>query len=475
MDFFQTMTQPDSAPTVRAVTESLRATLEAAPGAAFVIEPRAAHLLAVNDRGRVHYPMLGTEHGLALDGAMPAVRRLRDILRAGGPTAEPLPLLFWTAQGARSLRCHVEAVSGRGGVALLLLKEVPATSGGELQDSEHAAGPALVAGSQRSDSETLQEIARRIREGQKRHGLSAPLKEAADENPSVVMTESAALSPQLSEVQAEAQQTQTEPVADVPPETETQSELQFSDNAPSESAPPAAGYPPIDIGKLAHELKTPLSAIAAAAEIMKDARFGPVGNERYAGYVGDIYASAQHALTLIERMLHPQVDGSEASAAALQFERLDLDAIVKECISSVRPLAEAKGVDLVSHATRTPLHVTADATSLRQILLNLLTNAIKFTPARGTIRVTARGQPGGSKMLTVVDNGPGMSPVAIADAMRPVSPSERSVRAGGGLGIGLPLSRALAEANGAGFDIASAPGAGTRITLTFAGGPIIPI
>ena len=459
------MTEPDSAPTVRAVSESLRAALEAAPGAAFVIDPRSAHLLAASAAGHRYFPALGPKYGLALDGAMPAVRRLRQAMRDGQSVTGPLPLLFWTSRGARCLTCTVEAVSGLGGIPLVLLQEVPASGDApspRRPDEEVEAS--LTVNPPRSDKETLQEIARRIREGQQQHLAPA----SSPESKPLSGPDAGPEPPPEAQLEP-GPQPDAEAVREGPRPAEDHTQ-RLPVRQPSDTVPQ-----PIDVAKLAHELKTPLSAIAAAAEIMKDARFGPIANERYAGYVGDIHASARHALTLIERMLHPQNNELATSAAVLKFERLDLDALVTSCMSSVSPLAAAKGVDLSAVSSRQRLDVTADATSLRQIILNLLTNAIKFTPARGTIRVTTGRGPGGANFVTVADDGPGMSPVAIADAMRPVPPAERSARDGGGLGIGLPLSRALAEENGAGFDIDSTPGGGTRITLTFRQGRLIPI
>jgi len=119
--------------------------------------------------------------------------------------------------------------------------------------------------------------------------------------------------------------------------------------------------------------------------------------------------------------------------------------------------------------------VTADGTALKQIVLNLLTNALKFTPARGTITVSTVGSRHGAAALTIEDTGPGMTAAAIADALRATRSGAPALREGGGLGLGLPLSRALAEAMGATLSIDSAPGKGTRVTVAFPGGPLVAI
>ena len=225
----------------------------------------------------------------------------------------------------------------------------------------------------------------------------------------------------------------------------------------------------IDLAKLAHELKTPLSAIAAASEIMSEGRFGTIGNERYAGYIADIHASARYALDLVERMLNHSGDPSSPNAAGKTVETIALDAFVAACLSTVRPLAAVKALTLEERNPSTPVFVTADPINLKQIVLNLVANAIKFTPAGGTIIVSTHPDEGRAASMVVEDTGPGMSAEAIAEAMQPVPSEVPEVRDGGGLGLGLPITRALASEMGARLAIDSAPGRGTRVTVTFAG------
>lgn len=224
----------------------------------------------------------------------------------------------------------------------------------------------------------------------------------------------------------------------------------------------------IDLAKLAHELKTPLSAIAAASEIMKEGRFGDIGNERYAGYIADIHASARHALDLVERMLHRGGEGVSPKTADMQWEDIALDAFAGACLSTVRPLAAAKSLSIRESHAGPPVRITADATTLKQIVLNLIANAIKFTPPGGTISVSTMVNGSGCAALVVEDTGPGMSEDAIAEALQPVPSEVPQMREGGGLGLGLPMTRALAEALGATLSIDCPPSGGTRATVTFA-------
>ena len=234
-------------------------------------------------------------------------------------------------------------------------------------------------------------------------------------------------------------------------------------------AGPGNEIPQIDLAKLAHELKTPLSAISAASEIMKEGRFGQIENQRYAGYIADIHESARHALDLIERMLNRRSDAASARTSHFKFEKIGLDDLVEICMSTLRPLASAKGLTLSAQRAAMPAVVTADATALKQIVLNLIMNSIKFTPAGGLITLATDGSRQGAAALTVEDTGPGMTATAIIEAMRPLPLDIPTARDGGGFGFGLPMSRALAEAMGAQLAIDSLPGRGTRVTLTFPG------
>ncbi len=196
----------------------------------------------------------------------------------------------------------------------------------------------------------------------------------------------------------------------------------------------------------------------ALAEIMKDERLGAMGNARYLVYASDIYDSARHTLSVLGAMLEGE---SEQPAV----ESTDVDETVRKCLSAMQGLAGQNTVHLASTFTPGQPRLAIDRRVLTQILLNLLSNALKFTPAHGTVTVaTARGADG-SLTLAVADTGMGMAPDVIQrlQSRDGAGPSDTA----GGSGLGLPLVKALARSNNGRVDFASTPGAGTRVTVTF--------
>jgi signal transduction histidine kinase len=242
----------------------------------------------------------------------------------------------------------------------------------------------------------------------------------------------------------------------------------------SEPAAPAAPRPlaQADIAKLAHELRTPLAAIAALAEVMRDERLGPVGNPRYRGYAGDIHDSARHALDVLGAALEP---GAPESRGGLVFAELDIGPLVEAAVSSLRPIAEGAGVTLATRLAPGLPRLVADRRSIRQILLNLLSNALKFTPAGGRIEVRSEHTLDGPLAIVVADTGKGMSATEIDRALMTSAEAEPRGTPSGGLGYGLALVRALAAANGGEVRIASSGGAGTEVSISFAKDRLVPV
>ena len=348
---------------------------------------------------------------------MPGLVRLRAMLREPLDGGRREPLIFWTAYGAESLVCDVEAVADAAAAAAPELVLVSIASGAPKRVASPTPEPAPVTlppaiTPTADDAATMSKIASAIRNGFAGGRSQMPVPDDEDEP------------------------------------------------TPSSAAETAA-----HVSKLAHELRTPLSAIAAAAEIMKDQRFGDIGNARYLGYTSDIHDNARHALALINRLLggEPELE----DGAGLQPAEIDLNALAESSVSAIRPLAEDAGLKLTHEFHGRLPHVTADATTVKQILFNLLSNAIKFTPRGGDVRVVTGLGFDRSVFVAVQDTGTGMSGEAIEAALKAEVPANPQRKEAGGHGIGLPLARNLAEANGARLEIDSALSEGTAVALVF--------
>ena len=209
---------------------------------------------------------------------------------------------------------------------------------------------------------------------------------------------------------------------------------------------------------LAHELRTPLSAIMALAEIMKDERLGAMGNARYLVYASDIYDSARHTLSVLGAML----EGENEQPVA---EVTDVDETARKCLSAMQGLAGQNAVHLASVFAPGRPGLAIDGRVLTQILLNLLSNALKFTPSHGTVTIATERETDGSLTVVVADTGMGMEP----DLIQRLQSRDNSgpPHTAGGSGLGLPLVKALARANNGRVSFSSTHGAGTRVAVTF--------
>ena len=218
------------------------------------------------------------------------------------------------------------------------------------------------------------------------------------------------------------------------------------------------------LAKISHEIRTPLNAILGFAEVIMDERFGPVGNARYKDYLKDIHTSGTHVMSLVNDLL--DLSKIEAGREELTFAAVDANKIITECVSLMQPAA-AKGRVIMrsSLAPRLP-NVVADERSLRQIVLNILSNAVKFNEAGGQVIVSTALTDAGHAVIRVKDTGIGMSDAEVDIALEPFRQISTS-RSSGGTGLGLPLTKALAEANRAGFTIKSKKGEGTLVEIAF--------
>ena len=219
------------------------------------------------------------------------------------------------------------------------------------------------------------------------------------------------------------------------------------------------------LAKVSHEVRTPLNSILGFTELMLEERLGAIGNPRYKGYVEDIHQSGLYALSLLNDLL--DISKIDAGKFDLDFTAVDLPELVEACVNSLQPLAKQERILLrTSLALRLPA-VVADRRRLKQILLNLLSNAIKFTNAGGQVIVSVRLIDGGDLRLRVHDNGVGMTTDELAAAMQPFQQLDTAPRGRTGTGLGLPVTKALVEANRARLLIPSERGAGTTADVVF--------
>ncbi len=220
------------------------------------------------------------------------------------------------------------------------------------------------------------------------------------------------------------------------------------------------------LARMSHEIRTPLNAIVGFAEVMLEERFGPIGTERYREYVRDMRASGEHIMSLVNDLL--DLSKVEAGRLELDFTDLDLNDIVEQSVAIMQPQANSGRVIIRNSLARHLPPVVADSRSMRQVMLNLLSNAIKFTPPGGQVFVSTGVNSEGRVTLRVRDTGIGMSEGDIETALEPfrqlaVRPEYQQQ----GTGLGLPLTRALVEANQAEFAIRSRPDEGTLVEIGF--------
>lgn len=222
------------------------------------------------------------------------------------------------------------------------------------------------------------------------------------------------------------------------------------------------------LSAISHEVRTPLNVIIGFSEIMAREEFGPLGQpgskgaEKYHGYVEDIHNSAKHAVSLINDLL--DLTKLRAGKWDVEAAPVDLNEIVLEQTRMMRGLAGQQEVKLRATLEENLPALLLDRRAAGQILINLISNAIKFSSKDGIVRVETELVSSNEVALTVSDRGRGMTEVEVNQAMKPfrqVDASEVTL----GTGLGLPIAKALAEANGMEFIINSEKGVGTTVLM----------
>jgi PAS domain S-box-containing protein len=217
------------------------------------------------------------------------------------------------------------------------------------------------------------------------------------------------------------------------------------------------------LATVSHELRTPLNAIMGFSELLKEERLAPVGSARRRDYLESIHDSGAHLLGLINDIL----DVSKLGALELELEPVELEPLVAECTQSIACQAEKSGLRVYTRLEAGACVLQADRKRLRQMLLNLLSNAMKFTPQGGEVCVST-SRCDGAVALAVSDTGIGMEEDAIPKAFERFGQLDDSLaRKYEGAGLGLPLTRQLAELHGWNLTIDSRKNAGTTVMILF--------
>jgi PAS domain S-box-containing protein len=220
------------------------------------------------------------------------------------------------------------------------------------------------------------------------------------------------------------------------------------------------------LAKISHEIRTPLNAIIGFSEVMMDERFGPIGNERYQQYLKDIHASGGHLISLLNDLL--DLSKIEAGKLDLTFSTVNLNDVVQQCVAVLQQEANRQRVIVRTALNPNLPPIVADARSVRQIALNLLSNSVKFTGPGGQVIVSTALSEEHEVNLRVRDTGVGMSEREVQSALEPFRQLATANRwDAAGTGLGLPITKALAEANHAHFRITSEVETGTLIEIAF--------
>ncbi|MEX2407738.1 MAG: ATP-binding protein, partial [Rhodovibrionaceae bacterium] len=220
------------------------------------------------------------------------------------------------------------------------------------------------------------------------------------------------------------------------------------------------------LANMSHELRTPLNAILGFSEIIRDQVFGPDARERYREYAQDIHRSGAHLLEIITDIL--DIAKAEEGKLDLAEDNFDLQRLMDGVRQLMRERALAEGVTLELDTGSGVPALFADGRRIKQILINLLSNAIKFTPEGGRVALISRLRKDGGVRIEVTDTGIGMAESDIPTALKPFGQVDSALsRKFDGTGLGLPISRHLAELHGANLSVKSELGKGTTVTLDF--------
>ena len=220
------------------------------------------------------------------------------------------------------------------------------------------------------------------------------------------------------------------------------------------------------LSNISHELRTPLNAIIGFSEIIKDEVMGELNNEQYKNYIRDIHSSGVFLLSLINDIL--DYSKAEAGKLDIEYEDIDLTKVITSSLRLQEPRAKSAEVTLLKELPDDHLVIRSDAKRLRQVLLNILSNAVKFTPAGGSVKISAwrNLQDNNNVTIEVKDTGIGIAPKDIAKALAPFGQVDSELsRRYEGTGLGLPLTKKFVELLGGQLKLSSELNKGTTVTV----------
>jgi len=219
------------------------------------------------------------------------------------------------------------------------------------------------------------------------------------------------------------------------------------------------------LANMSHELRTPLNAILGFSEVMKEQSLGAMENPRYLAYVAHIHDSGQHLLGIINDVL----DLAKIEAGKMTLDNAKefaLSPTIASALAMIKGLSEKFNVEVHNRVADPELCFTGAERMIRQVVINLVSNAVKFTPPGGAVTLTGVRRPDGGYDVRVADTGIGMTEAEMANALIPFGQNgNRFTGRHDGTGLGLPLAKAMLELHGGTLTLASAPEMGTTVTM----------
>ena len=220
------------------------------------------------------------------------------------------------------------------------------------------------------------------------------------------------------------------------------------------------------LANMSHELRPPLNAILGFSDSMRSEIFGPLGVDRYRVYLNDIWDSGQHLLGIVDDVL--DMSKIEVGTQELEPVELRLEDVFDHCTRIMAPACDQKAISLATSCPAGGVRFDADERRVNQIMLNVVSNAVKFSPECSTIELSGEITEDGSLVIAVRDHGCGIAEEDIETVFKPFGQVAGTyARSHGGTGLGLPISKSFAELHGGTLKIASVPGEGTKVMILF--------